>query len=177
MNEPSDDEEENENSSPESGQWSSEHGPTPFIFNNHAGIQGLREFHPPSPQMALLFDMYFHHCDTILKVLHKPTMAQLFTRAGNNISDIGSAGNECLMFAMYYASVTGIAEDECLRYFQEKKEKLVTRYKYATEIALTNADFLNSMELAPLQALSIYLVSNLSTLIAIHEYQGYQFSL
>jgi len=70
-----------------------------------------------------------------------------------------------VMFAMYFGSVTSMDDQECMRYFREGKDRLLRRYKYATEVALTNADFLNSMELAPLQALTIYLVSCLSILV------------
>lgn len=139
---------------------SPDYGPTPFIFGGNAETRDLSKFHPPSPQMTLLCETYFHRCDPLFKVLHKPTMTKVFATTGNNLSTIESPGVESVMFAIYYVSITSLQEDECFRYFREEKDKLLRRYKYATEIALSKADFLNSMELEPLQAFTIYLVRN-----------------
>ena len=62
-------------------------------------------------------------------------------------------------FALYFAVVNGISSQECLEHFGEDKQILLERYKRNTEVALVNADFLNSLELTTLQAFIIYIVS------------------
>lgn len=65
------------------------------------------------------------------------------------------------MFAMYMLAITSMSDEDCARQFGHSREKLTAQYKYGTEAALANADFLSSLELITLQALTIYLVSNL----------------
>lgn len=165
MTEPSDDDDDETGHSPASTvtrKPTSDYGPTPFIFSSNKEIRQLRKLHPPSPQMAILFDTYFHRCDPLFKILHKPTMAKVFERAENDLSAIERAGDEAIMFVMYYAGISSMSEEECMKYFREDQDELLRRYKYGTEIALVNANFLNSMELEPLQAFSLYLVSKVS---------------
>lgn len=68
-------------------------------------------------------------------------------------------GLEALMFAMYFIATTSLTQEQCLRVLGQDRDKLVAQYKYGTEAALANVDFLSSMQVMPLQAFSIYLVS------------------
>lgn len=68
-------------------------------------------------------------------------------------------GQEALMFAIYFAAVATLSQEECFSIFHEDKDRLSIRYKFNIEAALTNADFLNSMDLVTLQAFVLYLVS------------------
>ena len=80
--------------------------------------------------------------------------------AATNIDAIPS-GNyvEALLFAMYYAAVTSLTEEECLQNFDDARSSLLARYRSATESALSNADLLSTKEIGTLQALAIFLVS------------------
>ena len=69
------------------------------------------------------------------------------------------SGLEALMFAMYFVATTSLTEEQCIRILGQGRDKLIAQFKYATEAALANADFLSSMEMITLQALVIYLVS------------------
>ena len=62
------------------------------------------------------------------------------------------------MFAMYFAAVTSLGEEQCAQLFQQDRFKLVAQYKSATEIALTQADLLNTREVSTLKAFVLYLV-------------------
>ncbi len=62
------------------------------------------------------------------------------------------------MFSIYYAAVTSLSQEECIRLFRVDRDRLLAHYKHGTEAALTNADFLNSMDLVTLQAFVIFLV-------------------
>lgn len=68
-------------------------------------------------------------------------------------------GLEALMFAMYMVAATSMSSEACVRQLGQDREKLLAQFKYGTEAALANADFLSSMEMVTLQALTIYLVS------------------
>lgn len=68
------------------------------------------------------------------------------------------------MFTMYFMATTSLSEEQCLQMFGQQRDKLLAQFKYGTEAALANADFLSSLELVTLQAFAIYLVSNISYL-------------
>ncbi|RAL67859.1 hypothetical protein DID88_008585 [Monilinia fructigena] len=64
---------------------------------------------------------------------------------------------EAVAFSMYFAAVTSMTNEECLEHLDEERDILVARYKTATEIALQESDFLNSVEIVTLQALILYI--------------------
>jgi hypothetical protein len=67
-------------------------------------------------------------------------------------------GLECLMFAMYYGSVTSMWEEECRAFFGEEKSVLLARYRFGVEQALARADFLQTDEMIVLQAFVLFLI-------------------
>ena len=123
----------------------------------------LRLSHPSPQQMSMLFTLYTRNCDPVFKILHIPTTQKLVANASANVQEI-PYGNyvEPLLFAIYYAAVTSLTEEECRHLFQDSKEYLLGRYRVGTEAALANADLLNSSELGVLQALVAFLVSTTS---------------
>lgn len=122
----------------------------------------MRSLHPTPPQIIMLSDIFFSRVDPLFKVLHRPTVKKLMSAAADSMDHIDTGGGqEALMFAIYFAAITSLSQDECLRYFHQDREALAAHYKHAIEVALTNADFLNSMDLVTLQAFVIYLVSRL----------------
>ena len=80
--------------------------------------------------------------------------------AAANIDAIPS-GNyvEALLFAMYYAAITSLSQEECLQKFHDGKSSLLARYRSGTESALSNANLLSTKEIGTLQALVVFLVS------------------
>ena len=64
-----------------------------------------------------------------------------------------------MLFAMYYAAITTLTNEQCLQHFHDGRDSLLAKYRAGTERALANADFLNTTELGILQALAMFLVS------------------
>lgn len=121
----------------------------------------LRLLHPPPTQMTALFYFYQKNVDPMAKVLHMPSLRKLVMSAAANIDAIPS-GNyvEALLFAMYYAAITSLTQEECLQNFNDGRTSLLARYRSGTESALSNADLLSTKEIGTLQALAIFLVSS-----------------
>ena len=116
--------------------------------------------HPPQGAVESLFRIYFQRVDPLFKVLHEPTMAGLMLKGeaylGQRSDD---PAVEALKFAIYYAAVTSYSDSSCKHTFSEDKSPLLTKYRFALEVYLAKADFLNSVKIEVIQALAIYLVS------------------
>lgn len=120
----------------------------------------LRLLHPSADQLSSLFYHYSYNVDPMAKVLHIPSLRKLVMRAAANVDAIPS-GNyvEALLFAMYYAAITSLTPEECLRDFHEDRKSLLARYRSGTESALSNANLLCTKEIGTLQALCIFLTT------------------
>ncbi len=120
----------------------------------------LRLLHPPPAQLTALFYYFQKNIDPMAKILHIPSLRKLVMSASANIDAIPS-GNyiEALLFAMYYAAITSLTQEECLQNFHDGRNSLLARYRSGTESALSNADLLCTKEIGTLQALVIFLVS------------------
>lgn len=123
----------------------------------------LRLLHPPFAQLNALFYFYQKNVDPMVKLLHIPSLRKLVMSASTNVDAIPS-GNyvEALLFAMYYAAITSLTQEECLQNFHDGRNSLLARYRSGTESALSNADLLCTKEIGTLQALVIFLVSTFS---------------
>ena len=160
LHEPSDDDDEHESHPSLSPSTTSPFPDTHFVFGTRGQPTDLRSLHPRSPRIAALVEVYFHNVDPLFKVLHKPTCQSAVLAAADNIANSPlDSGLEALMFAMYFVATTSLTGEQCIRVLGEGRDKLIAQFKYATEAALANADFLSSMEMITLQALVIYLVS------------------
>jgi len=165
LDEPSEDEEEPESHQSLSPSTSSPFPDTHFVFGSRGQITDLRSLHPFSPQIAILVETYFNNVDPLFKVLHKPTCSAAVLAAADNLANGPiDSGLEALMFAIYLTATTSLNEEQCLRILGQQRDKLLVQFKYGTEAALANADFLSSLELVTLQAFAIYLVSSISYL-------------
>lgn len=121
----------------------------------------LRLLHPSPDHISLLYDIYDRQVEPMFKLLHMPTFRKLVTNASANIHEIPS-GNyvEPLLFAMYYAAITTLTQEECLQGFQDGRDSLLTGYRTGAETSLVNADLMNTAELGTIQALAIFIVSS-----------------
>lgn len=120
----------------------------------------LRLLHPSSAQIIALFHYYQKNVDPMVKILHTPSLRKLVMNASTNKDAIPS-GNyvEALLFAMYYAAITSLTQEECLQNFHDGRNSLLARYRSGTESALSNADLLSTQEIGTLQALVIFLTT------------------
>ncbi len=134
------------------------------IFQAAATYNGSEAAYLSNAHSAVLFRAYFANFDPICKILHQPTVHTYFSNLDALLDP--STGKfkfrslEAVTFAAYFAAVNCMLPEDCLTSLGEAKEILLARFKSNTEMALVQADFLNSMEITTLQALIIYIVSN-----------------
>lgn len=157
---PSDDEDELYASSA-----SSKLSPPNFLFGELSTSSDTDVFYPTPLHRTILVRRYFSNVNPICKILHQPSVASQLIGSTDLIDPetnrfkFGSL--EAVSFAMYFSAVTSMTAEECQRDFGEDRHILLNLYKHNTEMALTQADFLNSMEIPTLQAFVIYLVGYL----------------
>ncbi|KAL7620876.1 hypothetical protein AAE478_009874 [Parahypoxylon ruwenzoriense] len=149
----------------------SEDGNSPATFNpysdqvdHHGFVLGysssnvdLRKLHPLPSQIPFIWQVYQENVDPLVKILHVPSMNKIIRELRSNMNDI-SPGMEALMFAIYYASITSMEEEEVKVNFGAEKGHLINKYRFATEQALAKANFLVTSELVVVQAFTLFLV-------------------
>ena len=158
MDDVSDDDENSPNTTLSPSDTSASHSSVLFGPNSVLP-KDLSSLHPSPVHMVLLCDLYARNVDPMFKVLHIPTLRQLVTKASSNLKSVPSGNDvEALLFAVYYAAITSITQEQCKSFFQNDRDSLLARYRSGTEAALVNADLLNTTELGTIQALAVFTV-------------------
>lgn len=119
----------------------------------------LRQLHPTVAHTMQLFTYYANNIDPIFKILHIPSLQKLVIETTKDLDRILDGNSSvALLFAVYYAAITSLTENECLTVFENGKATLLAQYRTGVERALSNADFLRNFDLLNLQALTIFMV-------------------
>lgn len=123
----------------------------------------LYPLHPTSNYASRYWQLYVENIDPVVKILHVPSFEKKFRDANKDLQRL-EAGTEALMFSIYYSVIASLSVDTVQAEFKESKDNLLKKYQFAIKQALSKAKFMKSKELAPLQALTQYLVSHLSSM-------------
>ncbi|GAB7345975.1 hypothetical protein MBLNU457_4196t1 [Dothideomycetes sp. NU457] len=103
---------------------------------------------------------YIANVDPIFKVLHKPSITAHITHGqpylGHSANDLNV---QALDYAVFFAAVNTLDEDECMSMFGVAKSRVVEGYRAASEAALGYADFVLNHNLVLLQAFVIHLAA------------------
>ena len=119
---------------------------------------------PAVPHSEILFRFYFSNFDPLCKILHRPTVDTYFSNIEALVDPLTRKFKfrslAAVTFAAYFAATNSMSPEECMEHLGEDKSILVGRYRKNAEVALLQADFLNSFEISTLQAFTIYTVGN-----------------
>ncbi|KAM3086495.1 hypothetical protein ACMFMF_000444 [Clarireedia jacksonii] len=137
--------------------------PSQLMFEAKSGSLNIATLYPSPEQREALYRIYFSNVHPLVKILHHG-MCHALLHATPDIFDENTgrykfSSLEACTFAMYFAAVTSLKPEECIRYLNEERDVLVARYKAASEIALQESDFLNSVEIVTLQSLILYITA------------------
>ena len=82
-----------------------------FLFRHNLGSSrpDIRAFHPLSSQIPFLLNVYNENVNQIIQIVHIPTITKMIRDVRINSL---TPPNEALMFAIYYAAVTSMEEDD-----------------------------------------------------------------
>ncbi|ROV94335.1 hypothetical protein VMCG_08658 [Cytospora schulzeri] len=128
-----------------------------FVLGYRSADVDLRSLHPLPSQIPYMWQVYQENVDPIVKILHIPTTTKLINQTRKNLDSL-TPENEALMFAIYFAAITSMDEDDVKQNFGVERPKLISQYRFALEQALAKAEFLVSSELVVLQAFILFLV-------------------
>ncbi|KEY72433.1 hypothetical protein S7711_01098 [Stachybotrys chartarum IBT 7711] len=114
--------------------------------------------HPLPSQVPYLLDIFQENVGKVHAVLHMPTIAKMVktAHAQNGPADL-SPPDEAILFAIYYAAIASMEDDDVLRSFGSSRAELSLKYRIGLERTLAAADLLNSSDLRLLQAFLVYL--------------------
>ncbi|CAG8896487.1 unnamed protein product [Penicillium egyptiacum] len=150
--------------SPEMTSSTQELGRTPaerhgFLFGHNLSpfSPNLTGLHPLPSQIPFLLDMFSENVNIMFQIVHLPTIKNMVRDwRGREMKGLTPA-NEALMFAIYYAAVTSMEEEDIILNFGATKAELNLKYRQGLEYALARADFLNAPDFVLVQAFAIFL--------------------
>ncbi|KAK0636024.1 fungal-specific transcription factor domain-containing protein [Bombardia bombarda] len=129
-----------------------------FLFGHNLGSPSpaSENLHPASSHVMELLRIFKRSANDVIQIVHMPTVVKM-------ASDMNSSGlrpspsNEAVLFAIYYAAITSMEEEDVQKQFESSRTDLRLRYRVALEHALAKADFLNTPDLQLVQAFTIFL--------------------
>ncbi|PSR79966.1 fungal-specific transcription factor domain-domain-containing protein [Coniella lustricola] len=130
-----------------------------FLFGHNLGSSRVdsREFHPLPSQIPFLLNTYSENVNIFTQAVHMPTLAKTVRDLRGADASTLPPSKEALLFAVYYAAVTSMEEDDVLNNFGTSKGELNLKFRLGLEHALARADFLNVPDLTVLQAFVVFL--------------------
>ncbi|KAI3221532.1 transcriptional regulator family: Fungal Specific TF [Penicillium roqueforti] len=130
-----------------------------FLFGHNLSpfSSNLTDLHPLPSQIPFLLDVFSENVNIIFQIVHLPTVKSMVRDwRGREMKGLTPA-NEALMFAIYYAAITSMEEEDVLLNFGATKAEINLNYRQGLEHALARADFLNAPNLVLVQAFVIFL--------------------
>ena len=115
---------------------------------------------------STLLQLYRCRVDAVFKVVHWPTAINEI-ESSHPDTEYGSQSPaiQALEFAMYFAAACSVTDFDSEILLPEAKWSLVQRYRRATEVSISKANFFRYPDLTLLQAFVIYLVSRFPSLL------------
>ena len=133
-----------------------------FILQDVSYLDDSDISQPSDAHMEILFRSFFANVDPICKILHRHTAYTYLSNANALMNPsrrrFKFRSLDAVTFAMYFAAISSMSSEECLLHLGEQKTDLVARHKCFAEKALVQANYLNTLEISTLQALTIYIV-------------------
>lgn len=133
-----------------------------LMFGSPTSSSGLRPLHPQPLEAFKLWQAYLDNVNPLIKLFHAPTVQQLISETNGNLEEI-PRNVEALLFAIYCISVESLSDGECISITGGPKDAARQRFRTGAQHALINASFLKTSDLMILQALTLFIVSGLST--------------
>lgn len=127
-----------------------------WIFGYSSVMYDMSRLHPSPSQIFIIWEIFKENVDPVLKIVHAPTVKNVIMKAAVSASSLSKA-SEALFYAICFAAVVSMSEDQCKQLLSDEKSRLMQRYRFAVEQGLARAQFLNSSNLVVLQAFIMFL--------------------
>lgn len=116
----------------------------------------------PTPELsARLCSVFCENVDDMFKMFHQPSLRDFMTDGAPYLGQDASApGNKALKAAIWFSAANTLSEDQCRAFFGTSRPEALQQFKRIADVALAQADLMNSSDVATLQAFTTYLVSS-----------------
>jgi hypothetical protein len=118
----------------------------------------LPSLHPNQVQIFRLFQIYLDNVNSLLRVTHAPTTQLRLLDAAADLTSCSTAMH-ALMFSIYCTAVLSMSDEDCQRLFKDSRQEMLSKYHFACQQALLQANFLRTSTRDVVTALFLYLVS------------------
>ncbi|KAJ4290221.1 hypothetical protein N0V90_010436 [Kalmusia sp. IMI 367209] len=115
----------------------------------------MKEYRPLASHIPYLLDVYEANVNFFVRVVHMPSFREM-TRDQQAMVNL-TPDDEALLFAVYYAAIASMEDEDVMTNFGISKPSLTARFRLGLETSLSQADFLNSPTLSIVQALTLFL--------------------
>ncbi|KAF2969758.1 hypothetical protein GQX73_g3860 [Xylaria multiplex] len=131
-----------------------------FLFRHNLNSPGPdpRGLHPLPSQVPFLLDIFSENINAAVQIVHMPTINKMARHSRGSGSTPMTPSNEALMFAIYYAAITSMEDDDVMNNFGSAKAELSLKYRLGFEHAAARADFFNTPDIVLVQAFAIFLL-------------------
>ncbi len=119
--------------------------------------QDLSGIHPPPWQIPKYWQLYYQNFEVVMRYQHQPAAKKLMEEAQENVYSL-TKSKEVLLFAMYFAAVSSLSDEEAPVELGAEKAELLAKYEDGIKRGLQKAEFLHTQDLTVLQAFVMYLV-------------------
>lgn len=126
------------------------------MFGYRAIAASLHDFHPSLPQAMTLFASFTDNVAPLVRIFHMPALTRVYWDAIAS-PDPADKHTEALIFAIHYSAVVSLSPEQCLIIFDETRDVVLERYRFAIEQALARGKLLNTQNMRMLQAAVLFL--------------------
>ncbi|KAF2216665.1 hypothetical protein CERZMDRAFT_80723 [Cercospora zeae-maydis SCOH1-5] len=115
---------------------------------------------PSAADAQKLLSAFLTHVEILYKLFHVPTLTAFIENGDSYLGRPPDAAcNRALRASVFFAAANALTDEESEKSFGKPQEQLVTDYRRMVDIALYQADPLNTTEMATLQAMVMYVQS------------------
>ncbi|KAI1153383.1 hypothetical protein F4825DRAFT_266911 [Nemania diffusa] len=126
----------------------------PFFWRPASALSEAAQ--PLPSQVSYIWEIFVENVNPFIQVLHIPSISRAIKEVKGKFS-LMARGMEALMFAISFAAVNSLREDEVEENFGEDMQTLLARLRLGTEQALSRAGVINTTDISTVQAFIIYL--------------------
>jgi hypothetical protein len=142
--------------------WSSDLGGIFQDFNQ--SVTDMQIYNPSRWQALQLWQTFLNNIDPIIKIIHSPTVQAAIYTAINNPSNV-EHDLSALLFPIYFSATTSLSNADAFNLLGQERGTSLTRFKQGLEHSLAGANVFDSPSTRSLQAMTLYIASNLKLLL------------
>ena len=117
----------------------------------------------PSPQLsATLCKIFCDNVDDLFKMFHQPSLRSFMIDGAPYLGqDPNLSGNKAVKAAVWFSAVNTMTEGEFVSLLGQSRPDALQQFRRMVDVALAQADLMNTSDIATLQAFTTYLVRSL----------------